>query len=941
MLRAAILFSAVLVVWVTLSLAVHAWELKIFGVDSYLDQHYKVEPNKVEPTDVDALREAEYLQRKARTKVDLEQALLKYKQALTTFQKVRKSPYQWVTLHRIGSLYDRLGQLKKAMEYYEEALSITTEAIDSVSKIRVPVIGSLRPDSTDLVSEGVTLTLDRIATAHSSLGQHEKALEYYEKSLRVAGKMGDAEKQTDTLNKMGMIYAECGQYQKALEHYEKSLAIMRNANVSNESLVLSNVAGVYSLLGQYDKALEYYVKSLRDAEMKGTYERLANIRKNLGDLYTQIGRYDEALVNLENALRSLTSISAPTDRVKASMGGLYLYMHDLVKAEKFLTEAGDSASLGRLHLFKSDYQKAEEYYTKLLTAAEKSQKAEDIFVACMGLGKVYEGLTNYKMSEGYYDRGMKITEELRSALLPAERKNFFEAKIQGFARSEAAHGLTRVRMKLNQAAGSIDSSEVTRARSLSDKIALTGEGGVSGLPKAILEKEDQLLSRVTALKKELARTDKEKQVGRYENLSKEIKAAETDLKAFVEMLWEKHKAYAAVKYPRPVTLKESALRPDECVVMFDVSSEGVGVKLVKGRKILQTFYSDWPANELESDVRKFREPFATIELKAFDAKLGESLYKKLLARVLMDIPKGTPITIIPDGVLAVLPFEALIVSEKSNASDRVTYVSDQYPISYYQSITALTLARTMGEKRKKGDRLLVIADPVFQLKDERAQATKRTEVAGKDKDYIGNIMYAIEQAGFFKLRRLPETAVLAANLKSLYGPNTETCTDFRADKADFLKNIAPRLDQYSAVVFATHGVFSTKVPGLMEPFLALTMMPPGTDGFLKMSDVMGLKMNADIVALTACQTGLGKELSGEGIMSMGRAFQYAGARTVLMSLWSVAEKSSVQLVESFFRNLKQGKSKLESLKLAREEIRKAGYEHPFFWAPFILVGETD
>jgi len=100
-------------------------------------------------------------------------------------------------------------------------------------------------------------------------------------------------------------------------------------------------------------------------------------------------------------------------------------------------------------------------------------------------------------------------------------------------------------------------------------------------------------------------------------------------------------------------------------------------------------------------------------------------------------------------------------------------------------------------------------------------------------------------------------------------------------------------------------------------------------------------MNADMVALTACQTGLGKELSGEGVMGMGRAFQFAGAKSVLMSLWSVSEKSSTTLVENFFKNLKDGKNKLEALKLAREDIRKQGYDHPFYWAGFILVGEVN
>ncbi len=118
-------------------------------------------------------------------------------------------------------------------------------------------------------------------------------------------------------------------------------------------------------------------------------------------------------------------------------------------------------------------------------------------------------------------------------------------------------------------------------------------------------------------------------------------------------------------------------------------------------------------------------------------------------------------------------------------------------------------------------------------------------------------------------------------------------------------------------MFATHGVYSTQIPGLKEPFLALTMVPPGTDGFLRMSDILSLKLNADIVALTACQTALGKELSGEGVMSMGRAFQYAGAKSVLMSLWAVQVDSALLLVETFFRNLKEGKNKQESLTAAR------------------------
>jgi CHAT domain-containing protein len=150
------------------------------------------------------------------------------------------------------------------------------------------------------------------------------------------------------------------------------------------------------------------------------------------------------------------------------------------------------------------------------------------------------------------------------------------------------------------------------------------------------------------------------------------------------------------------------------------------------------------------------------------------------------------------------------------------------------------------------------------------------------------------------------------------------------------------LNQYQSMVFATHGYFGKDLPGIMEPVLVLTLLdqPEGRDGFLRLSEVMGLKLNADVVALTACQTGLGRRLSGEGTMGMGRAFQYAGAKSVLMSLWSVEQTASAKLAEGFFKHLKEGKTKLEALRLARQAIRKQGFDHPFFWAAFILVGET-
>lgn len=276
-----------------------------------------------------------------------------------------------------------------------------------------------------------------------------------------------------------------------------------------------------------------------------------------------------------------------------------------------------------------------------------------------------EALEDYKSAQEYYEQGIKLTEELRSSLPPAERKNFFEVRIGGFPRSEPAKGLTRVRMKLNQAADSIDSSELTRARAFSDGIAQRSEAGVAGVPQEVLKKEEELVTRIASLRKERA-IEKGKTPDRYDNITKEINKVESDLNAFIEMLRQKYNLYASVKYPRPVSLKESALKPEEYVVIFDVSGEGVGVKLIKGKEISQTFYTKWKSEDLAKDVKKFRQAFEEAKLKEFDPELGRTLYKKLLSAVLGDVPDGAPLVIIPDGILAILPFEALVVSGKAN-----------------------------------------------------------------------------------------------------------------------------------------------------------------------------------------------------------------------------------------------------------------------------------
>jgi CHAT domain-containing protein len=388
------------------------------------------------------------------------------------------------------------------------------------------------------------------------------------------------------------------------------------------------------------------------------------------------------------------------------------------------------------------------------------------------------------------------------------------------------------------------------------------------------------------------------------------------------------------------------------VLAYDVTDTTLLIYLLRGKRLVKAVARDIHRKKLDNDIRTLLQAMEASgdrmtfdDLGRFNCALSKKLYDLLLGDdLLKEMPQGAHLTIIPDDSLGVLPFEMLVLNQggKVVTDKEIPYVTgaeffgDRNPISYNQSVTALTLARTYGKAKGAVKKMLVMADPIFESRDARLRTISDTRVLSSrapDDDVKCVLPFT----------RLDLTGKLATELNKLYEGQCTVYIGLDASKDAFEKRIAPGLEQYNRIVFATHGYFGKDLScrGINEPVLVLTLVPVGTDGYLRMSEVMGLKMNADVAALTACQTALGKVLSGEGTMGMGRAFQSAGTRAVLMSLWSVEPTASVGLVQQFFGYRKEGKNNLEALQLARKKVRDDGYDHPFFWAAFVLSGEID
>ena len=780
---------------------------------------------------------------------------------------------------------------------------------------------------------------------------------------RLRKKIGDVRSETHDLVSLGQVYETWGRYAKAVEYHEKSLEIARKiGDVRSEGVTLGNLGLIFEAWGEHAKAEGYFEKSFDIARKIDDEQTAGHALDHLGNVYHALGQNDKALSSFQQELEIYSKIGAPVRGIKDSMGNLYLDMGDLKRAEPLLREGGFWSSLGRLQLVNSDYQGAQEYYEKVRQVTEKNRDVDGLFIAYTGLGTAYEGMGDDKKAEDCFEKAVNLTEDLRSSLPMSQRETFFDVRIGGFLRTAPYDGLARVRIKLNKPLEAFKDSEYTKSRVFAEAMARWSDKTDFNIPADVLKADKELNDQLAALKK--------KRQGAYEKANQEVisviepqvQEMEDQLQAHIRMLREQYPLFAATRYPEPMDLSETGLRNNEWVLTYHVTDPGTIIYLTKGKEIVKALYKPIPRNDLDSLVLKMRKPLEIVpgrdnfkeKLQSFDLVAGKKLSDLLLSDMLGSLPPHVPLLIVPDGSLGILPMEMLVLNNNGiiKTDKDIPHISgadffgDRNPLSYCQSVTALALSRIYAKSKGSPVGLIAMADPVFQLKDVRvAQAPETKEPQGVLASLFRRLnLMAAEgntQMGGLRFPRLPLTRKLAKALAAMYRRDSVVYTGFAASKSNFLDNIAPHLNRYDEVVFATHGYLGKDLPGIMEPVLVLTLIPPGTDGYLKMTEVMGLKMNADIVALTACQTGLGKRLAGEGTMGMGRAFQYAGARSVLMSLWSVSEYTSVELVKRFFEHTKSGKTKLESLDLARKEIRAEGFDHPFFWAAFILVGEEN
>lgn len=890
-------------------------------------------------------------------------ALDSYQEALTMHRRaleIRERALGPEHPDTTASLLNLAGALQ-AMGAYRQALPLYRQALQSREK----TLGPEHP--------GTGLCLNNLAVLLREMGAYEEALPLAQRALEIRRKtLGTSHPETATsLNNLAELYDSMGLYDQALPLYQEAVKICEAAwgpEHLRTATALNNLAVFHKNLGNYDQALPLFRRSLaiREQVAGPAHLETALALNNLAMLYEKMGDYPQALVLFQRVLKIVAASLGPEHphavATAGNLGFLHLNRRDYQAAESYFRQSQAAFGLAEIALAQGRPEDAlgiippeppppEDLPARLITY-------HTLKGAALGrAGRRRDGASNLKQA-------VAAVEELRRRA-PGERAGFFHAGIYGgFVRPYRELTGVLAEMALNSeelppelqeygpdpAAAAFYVAEYTKARALLESLARTARRHTqTEIAPDLRRREEAILNALTALEKQW---DKAWQGGKeaLKEVREERSRLLTELKALVRELRRRHPAYAALHYPQPLPPAELPLRKNEALLEYALGETASFVFLVRKGQPVKVVKIPHPRQELEAQIQAFMEPLINRDPQRFSLARSHALFSVLMAEVLKEVGDKERLVIIPDGLLGLLPFEALAIHVGTGLTDSV-FVGDRYRLSYYQSAAVLALKRRLQPLRA-ARALFALGHPVFSQKDPRlagggrdgppvfpapAEAAFRALAA---KAEWGKTTQESPDGQELAYEPLPETEDEVLAITRLFGvPPRAPDVLLHLDAHETRLRQVP-LSDYRYLHFATHADLPGMVQGVGEPFLLLGQVgneAPDT-GFLTLSKVLGLKLRAEMVVLSACVTGRGQVMEGEGVVNFARAFQHAGAQSVVVSLWEVASLEVVEYMTHFYARLQEGRPRSEALTLARRAL-KAKYPSPFYWAVFIMHGE--
>lgn len=831
------------------------------------------------------------------------EALAALQQALPLYQALGKRDEEGMTLTRYGMLELHNGHTEEAIELHRRAVEIHQQT------------GKMGLQASAFNSLGA---------AYDVAGEAQKALDVYRLGLERAQAAGDRpEEEASALRGIGEILIDQGKLEPAMDSLRQALAVYRLQRSQSDTIytltyTLSRMAAISQRLGRMEDALSQLQEALTLQQENGDREGEIVTLHSLGTVH---------LLRKENAKAAEAYTTALS--LAKSTGSRLGEAMSLLNLGRYHMETGDPREALRLHdeaaaLFQAlDFRRGE--VSNLYGAARALHALGEDIAALQRLGEIVDGIEAL--------RAESENQDLRSAYF-ATKQHYFELYID-----------VLMRLHEQDPAGDYDTqalalNERRRARSLLETLAESKADYRSHADSESLAQVRRIQTRINAGEERLQHARGE---GRDADVAK---IEEKQRSLLVELADIESRIGGHGPTPQPLTVPEmqKLLGPWSLLLVYSLGEQ---------RSFLWSLTSDGKLATQPLPPRESLEQAARQVRAAWSHRGGEHgaagrvaiwLSQKILGPVAEKLGEKR-LLIVADGALEALPFAALpdprALTGTAEADAKADPLVVRNEVIHLPSMSTLaTLRRERHRRATPPSWLGIIADPVFSADDPRLNGG-RSEEALPLGSHGTDLSRSAEDLGIERFERLPFSRVEAESVAQLVPKGARRLAlDFEANR-ELVES--PELKRYRILHFATHGLLNAQHPELSGLVLSLVdaQGKPRDDGFLLAHEIARLNLPAQLVVLSACQTGLGNEVRGEGLISLTRSFMQAGAPRVVVSLWNVNDRATAELMKRFYRAMiDKGLPPSSALRCAQLSMRgEKDWASPFFWAPFIFQGE--
>lgn len=799
------------------------------------------------------------------------------------------------------------------------------------------------------------------------------------------------------LTNIGVALFKDRKLNEALSAFQAALVIQERINANPQLLAttLGNLGSAASALGNNEAAENYHKRALEiETTLKTDSLEVANNEENLGNIAYNAGNDAEAEKHYQNALQ-IRRKRAPDSKLVAStlnnLGSLANSKHSVTKALAYFEEAlaildkletSDAnsidnsvllnkavvlANIGSIYQDQLQPKKAEQLYKRALELQERIALGSVEYTFTLSkLGQLYKSLGNPKLAEEYMLKAWKsIRNYSREIVGDAARQAFDEEQTHRVAdqlisfytsakrpdaallileegRAQSLQQLVSERAVLQTAKSSAIWSRYENAANLRDAAIRDSSDAVLDLRRAdifLKRAKDEQASpdKLKAFEQDYRLAEGRVQATRAEHLKWQTEA---------DQLWAEIKNSVPRAFIQPLTIEQAqkSLPADSVAIIFSVSNQAITTFVVLPNAPVQAFTFVAAPDALANTIEDLRGEIITKGDNAVE--LGRGLYQILFSEAHKHILTAKRVIISPDGPLWRLPFAALVMNEKGAPQ----YLGLRKPLTYTQSLSVLAQSRNDKAMLVAGANptTLIVGDPAFDRETTGTPVASEGNAVRGTGDDAGTTRSGTKRGsgrGFLfnggkAPKRLPATKTEAERVAKLYGSTPilgDTCTE---------KEMRQHIEKADIIHLATHGFLHPTLPMasgvlLTPPAQAILDTETNDDGALQAWEIFSqLRLRAEIAILSACETGLGKNVRGEGVIGMTRALQYAGCRSIVASHWKVADDSTAELMVVFHEALRGGSSKdAAMLKAMLAVAQNAKTAAPYYWAPFFLTGD--